>query len=112
MSCSSYNYYWHEEEDDVYFVSKTEEKVDTWADQDEDWDDDDRGNTSLDGYDWNRKRRTRTSRQPGVVVTSPRSSRSSKTIKSPSPTKTSRPSAPPSRPSRPTKSGGKTNSPR
>jgi len=52
VGCSRYDYYWHEEEDDVYFISQTPEEVDIYASSnDRDNDDDD-----YDTYDEPRSR--------------------------------------------------------
>ncbi len=102
-SCSNYSYYWHGEEDDVYFTSKTPEKVDP----DISIDDDD-SNTYRHDYPqqpntrryprYERRSSTRTSR-PNLPQT-----RTSK------PTSTSKPA--PTRPSRPSRTGGGQSDPR
>lgn len=105
--CSRYDYYWHEEEDDVYFVSQTPEEVDIYqyqTDNDNDEEEtetyDNGQNRSYDPYpNTNRqptiyndnRRRTRTNRRTTQPRTTPSKSPSQRPVVTPAPRRNQRP---------------------
>ncbi len=105
FSCSRYDYYWHEEEDDVYFVSQTPEEVDIYGYEvpdDQDTYDDTRRTRRDRRYD----QYPRTSRNQGYGTIPGNSRRTNRGTSSPggvrkSPTPSPRTTPTPSRPSRP-----------
>lgn len=107
--CSSYSHYWHQQEDDVYFMSKTPEDIDVFAYRDSNNDDQWRtigqSNRNDDwDNDYRRRRRYRDYNPPIIVY--PRKGDSETTSPKSEPTKSPTPTRPnrPSKPSKPSKS--------
>lgn len=98
-SCSSsYSRYWHEEEDDVYFTSKTKEEVEAYKSFCENSDNDDNWNYEKqyprnDRRD-NSYRRYRENPVYTPTPSIPRSPRTNGGIKAPTPTRKTTPTTP------------------
>lgn len=93
---SSYSRYWHEEEDDVYFTSKTKEEVEAYetfqenSDSDENWNYRDNYPQDNDTYERDRNRSIYTT-TPSIPRNYPKSN---KKINAPTPTRKTKPTTP------------------